>query len=544
MAFVTTAFRKRELHDPPLIKSKNGSDRLFATTLNKAYERLLSGKDSVANQLLRLRKKLPKNYALQELYTLFSWKIASNRKDVTQTHNVKLFARRYDAYEYNKLTNSLKELYDSQDTEVKNFAIDLAALATVQNGMTKTPITFTDIIPAEVIQPAYRRILKTFIDEVGSGSKDEREKIIRAFQLTNYQNRRIVPSLDYQHIHDKKRGYHYNQAEVPANNPLLDFQFLTYRIPTVSDKEATALKTAGKVVPKKTVIFVKTDKLTADGKTIYLPAPVGRGEGMYAKEFYTDTQLSWLMANNDGKIMDKTGEIVEIPDILAGPIVELHKGFWTREEVAKHPEKVYLFGDNTKDRTETKYVPSSTQAVIRGLTNAIGIDTKKDRGINPTSYFTDNDFAWFKQHVDQQIQAAKATGKTIVIPADGIGTGKAMLKEKAPKLFAYLDAQLKALQAEPTILDHWTPDSTERTTFEQAVTNLVREKRIQVPATQRQAVEQINKHSDKNNETVEEAANELLVNFDKYFPAYSDFTASQKALFVKLLQDGKFEIYC
>ena len=133
---------------------------------------------------------------------------------------------------------------------------------------------------------------------------------------------------------------------------------------------------------------------------------------------------------------------------LETPKVEIYKGFWTREEVAKQTDKVFLFGDNTNDRTITKYVPSSTQAVIRGLPNAIGIDTKKDRGTSVNSYLTDNDFDWFKNHVDTQIQLAKDSGKIIVIPADGIGTGKAQLKERAPKLFEFLQQELDKLKQE------------------------------------------------------------------------------------------------
>lgn len=128
--------------------------------------------------------------------------------------------------------------------------------------------------------------------------------------------------------------------------------------------------------------------------------------------------------------------------------VEKFNGFWTRKEVAEQTDKVFLFGDNTDDRLNTHYVPSSTQAVIRGLPNAIGIDTKKDRSTNTSSYFTDADFDVFKQQVDEAIQKAKNSGKTIVIPADGIGTGKAMLKEKAPKLFEYLQQELKKLEKE------------------------------------------------------------------------------------------------
>lgn len=128
-----------------------------------------------------------------------------------------------------------------------------------------------------------------------------------------------------------------------------------------------------------------------------------------------------------------------------GGNVEKYEGYWTRDEVANTSNKVFLFGDNTNDRVNTKYIPSSTQAVIRGLPNAIGIDTKKDRGTNPTSYFTDADFAQFKKQVDDAIQTAKNSGKIIVLPADGIGTGKAMLREKAPRLFEYLQSELNKL---------------------------------------------------------------------------------------------------
>lgn len=129
--------------------------------------------------------------------------------------------------------------------------------------------------------------------------------------------------------------------------------------------------------------------------------------------------------------------------------VEEFKGFWNRQQVASQQDKVFLFGDNTNDRTITKYIPSETQAVIRGLPNAIGIDTKKGRGWNPSDFFTNDDFNIFKNQVDEAIQKAKDSRKIIVIPADGIGTGKAMLKEKAPKLFEYLQQELNKLKTSP-----------------------------------------------------------------------------------------------
>ena len=156
------------------------------------------------------------------------------------------------------------------------------------------------------------------------------------------------------------------------------------------------------------------------------------------------TGMKVLRTNQESKMGE--GLMNKIENKLLN--VEKYEGFWTRDEVAKETGKVFLFGDNTSDRLVTKYIPKSTQAVIRGLDNAIGIDTKKDRGTKETSYFKDSDFEEFKYYVDRAIQLAKDSNKTIVIPADGIGTGKAMLKEKAPKLFEYLQEELNKLSKE------------------------------------------------------------------------------------------------
>ena len=123
--------------------------------------------------------------------------------------------------------------------------------------------------------------------------------------------------------------------------------------------------------------------------------------------------------------------------------------FWTRESVAAQPDKIFLFGDNFED-AKTGYVPSSTQAVIRGLPNAIGISTKFNRRTNTDSFMDDSTYEEFKEHVDKQIETAielaEETGKTIIVPENGIGTGKAQLEKRAPKSFAYLKQELDKLR--------------------------------------------------------------------------------------------------
>ena len=67
---------------------------------------------------------------------------------------------------------------------------------------------------------------------------------------------------------------------------------------------------------------------------------------------------------------------------------------FTREGVEKDSDFIYLFGDNIADLV-SGHVPNCTQAVIRGLPNALGICTKRDRYKNEDSYLNDGDYSWF-----------------------------------------------------------------------------------------------------------------------------------------------------
>ena len=126
-----------------------------------------------------------------------------------------------------------------------------------------------------------------------------------------------------------------------------------------------------------------------------------------------------------------------------------------RDEVAKDVDFVYLFGDNLEDM-QTGYVPRKTQAVIRGLPNAIGICTKRDRFTNSGSYLNNGDYGWFTVHVDTQIQAAVNSGKGIALPVMGIGTGMAMLKAVAPDCDNYLRTKLcELIETYCKVDDEW-----------------------------------------------------------------------------------------
>lgn len=133
---------------------------------------------------------------------------------------------------------------------------------------------------------------------------------------------------------------------------------------------------------------------------------------------------------------------------------------FTRKVVEESENEVFLFGDNVEDANGT-YIPKTTQAQIRFAKNkngesvAIGIPTKKNRREGKDSYWneeSDEDFAYFKAFVDLAIRKAINSGKRIVLPKNGIGTGKAKLNPDG-RFMKYLQSQLDALSGStPTVL--------------------------------------------------------------------------------------------
>lgn len=106
-------------------------------------------------------------------------------------------------------------------------------------------------------------------------------------------------------------------------------------------------------------------------------------------------------------------------------IIEYHKSL-SPPMCRRYPDKIFVFGDNLKA------FGKGGQAVIRDEPNAFGIPTKR--------YPSWDDWAFFSDQ-PEEIEAVKeslrklykiAQGKVIVFPEDGIGTGRAMMKEKSP----------------------------------------------------------------------------------------------------------------
>lgn len=136
---------------------------------------------------------------------------------------------------------------------------------------------------------------------------------------------------------------------------------------------------------------------------------------------------------------DKTGIYIKNK-----PKIE-YMDFITRDIVQTQKDKIFVFGDN-----DTHSGLGGQAKEMRGEQNTIGIPTKKLPDTTPESYYTDSEYEDNKIKINAAVKLIIneiKKGKTIVLPLNGIGTGLAKLKEKAPKTFAFLQSTLKALES-------------------------------------------------------------------------------------------------
>lgn len=127
-----------------------------------------------------------------------------------------------------------------------------------------------------------------------------------------------------------------------------------------------------------------------------------------------------------------------------------HSSYITRRQIRRNPHKLFLFGDNLQRRGL-----GGQAREMRGEPNAIGIPTKKRPARTPDAYFTDEEFDANRAAIDRAFlemveRLLASVGPSIlVIPSAGLGTGRAELKQRAPRTFAYLENRLREL-ADPS----------------------------------------------------------------------------------------------
>ena len=156
------------------------------------------------------------------------------------------------------------------------------------------------------------------------------------------------------------------------------------------------------------------------------------------------------------------------------PVEEIikHIESWTRASAARDTNTLYIFTDNidrdsgssvidpnspyAKKYGAGKHYPTRTQAVVRGLPNAMPISTQHwyhEGAKGDAGMWNDSDFEEFKKTIDEEIEAIKAewkTGKYSSVAfggGDGLFNGKIskLSKERTPKLYDYLTEKYNEL---------------------------------------------------------------------------------------------------
>lgn len=122
----------------------------------------------------------------------------------------------------------------------------------------------------------------------------------------------------------------------------------------------------------------------------------------------------------------------------------------TRQMVRSRPDVLFVFGDNLA----CAGLGGQARA-MRGEPNAVGIPTKRAPSMEAWAMFMDADFAEVRPRIDAAMARLRnhlVRGCTVVMPADGIGTGLAELPKRAPKIDEYLQRRLGELVTITVIL--------------------------------------------------------------------------------------------
>jgi hypothetical protein len=116
----------------------------------------------------------------------------------------------------------------------------------------------------------------------------------------------------------------------------------------------------------------------------------------------------------------------------------------TRKMMREFPDHLFVFGDNMLEQGM-----GGQAKEMRGEPNAVGIPTKFLPSYEPQAFFSDDDLHRVKYRIDDRVLKLfchASDGGTVVWPEDGIGTGLADLKNKAPAIWELIEKYRLALE--------------------------------------------------------------------------------------------------
>ena len=117
----------------------------------------------------------------------------------------------------------------------------------------------------------------------------------------------------------------------------------------------------------------------------------------------------------------------------------------TREFVRKHPNFLFVFGDNLAEKGL-----GGQAREMRGEPNAVGIATKRSPSMNSDAFFSDSDIhnvivmGAIKDSF-RSLEFHLLSGDVVVIPKNGVGGGLANLPVNAPLIDTFIKKSIERL---------------------------------------------------------------------------------------------------
>ena len=366
----------------------NSMDQNFITYLLQNYssvleeygytfDRLLKSKDSVANKYVKYKTNslFEDNFFVKNIMPLVNYR-------QTGINNFRLYKGKMTTSDANEQIESFEELADLD----ASLAAETILANLFQSGTYNSSFQLNKAIPYDY-QEELLTDLNPIIKEILADSEikdDEINKFMHNFLLSHTEH-------------------------IPETWKVMNNEKLAFMPYGKNDDGSISVMNNGK-------------------KTSVKAIPIGNYQGI---DYTTKIPLtSNFKASIEKEILEDSTNLEQLSNNIE--IVSRY----TNEDVKANPNKIYVFGDNTKR------VGTGGQAQIRNNPNAMGIATKLAPSMDETAFMTDKDLDKNKSIIDKDISKIKSTRKTIVFPKDGLGTGLAKLKEKAPKTYQYLKEKL------------------------------------------------------------------------------------------------------
>lgn len=108
-----------------------------------------------------------------------------------------------------------------------------------------------------------------------------------------------------------------------------------------------------------------------------------------------------------------------------------------RSDLNLNPHVFYVFGDN-----DQRVGLGGQAKEMRGEVNAWGIRTKRAPNNDDSSFYTNEDLGKVQEDFRLLEAEVLSKGQTVVFPTEGLGTGLADLKNRAPAIHQWIENEI------------------------------------------------------------------------------------------------------